>query len=95
MRQLSWGQRAKRDLEKIQDFWLPEDPDFVGTLLTSILRSGRFLIETPGAGSPVDKSGLRKWRLGRTPYLIFYRVSKHEVRIVRVRHEHENWQPRP
>lgn len=96
MRRLSWSHSARRDLEAIESRWISERPDFVAELFAAARESIDFLGETPGAGSPVGSTKLRKWRIGRTPYLMLYRFTRDAVLVLRVYHDHQNWRgPRP
>lgn len=95
MRELAWSLQARRDLEGIRDFLVEGRPDLWLELLIEAKASTDFLLETPGAGSPIEISGLRKWRIGKTPYLIFYRFSKREVRIIRIHHASQDWRVAP
>jgi toxin ParE1/3/4 len=95
LKRLSWAEKASRDLDAIEEHWLPDQPEFVLGLTAAVLESIRFLMDTPGAGSPVDVGSIRKWRLGRTHYLLLYRFTRSELRILRIHHEHEDWKPTP
>jgi plasmid stabilization system protein ParE len=91
VRRVSWAQQARRDVDEIKDHWIDERPDYVGEVLAGTQAALRLLIETPGLGSPVGLRDYRRWRIGRTPYLIFYRFDRRELRVLRVRHERQNW----
>lgn len=94
MRRLIWSESARHDLELIESYLLREKPEYYADLLSLTRQSARFLLETPGAGSPIEASGLRKWRIDRTPYLMVYHFTRHELRILRVHHESQDWRPR-
>lgn len=90
MRTLIWSRASQRDLQDIQAFWRRRDPSLIVQLFVETQRATEFLLETQGAGAPAG-TDLRKWRIGRTPYLLFYRVDDLALRIVRVFHERQNW----
>jgi plasmid stabilization system protein ParE len=91
MRIVEWSARALRDVGSIEDFWMERDPQLISDLATATGEALDFLLTTPGAGTPFEQSGLRKWKIGRTPFLLFYRFDRHRLRITRVRHEREDW----
>jgi plasmid stabilization system protein ParE len=45
-----------------------------------------FLSENPNAGYKLPHSRLRRFPIGPFPYLMYFRSSKYEVRIIRIRH---------
>lgn len=91
MRRVSWAQQARRDVAEIRDHWINERPDYVAEVLAGSHAGLRLLIENPGLGSPVGVKDYRRWRVGRTPYLIIYRFDRRELRVLRVRHDRQNW----
>jgi toxin ParE1/3/4 len=66
-------------------------PDYAKRVLGEAIAAGRMLLRHPHAGPVVDDSGLRKWRVARTPYILFYRPTETELRIVRVIHAAQDW----
>jgi plasmid stabilization system protein ParE len=78
-------------MDAIEAYWMSRDPSMVSDLASAAKQSLDFLSATPGAGAPLEQSGLRKWRVGRTPFLFFYRFDRQFVRVIRVRHEREDW----
>jgi toxin ParE1/3/4 len=91
MRIVEWSARALLDIDDIEGFWIKTDPQLIADLATATGEALDFLLMTPGAGTPFEQSGLRKWKVGRTPFLLFYRFGRHHLRITRVRHEPEDW----
>ena len=82
---------ALRDLERIERYWVPRDPPLYRDLTEALERALDFLLDTPFAGSMVEKSNVRKWRIGRTPFLLFYRIKPDLLFVTRIRHQHQNW----
>jgi toxin ParE1/3/4 len=66
--------------------------DFAKRVLAEAIAAGRMLLQYPQAGPVIDDSGLRKWRVAKTPYILFYRPTETELRIVRVIHAAQDWQ---
>jgi toxin ParE1/3/4 len=91
MNDLIWSERSVEDLQAIRRFWVPRDPNLVVALDHELASALAFILENPRAGSSVGRSERRKWRVGRTPFLLFYTFRSGSVRIGRIRHERENW----
>jgi toxin ParE1/3/4 len=90
VKRLSFAEQARRDLRDIESYW-KERADLVEAFYAAVRDATHFLMETPAAGAPVDPTGLRKWRVGRTPFLLLYRATQSELRIFRVVHRSQNW----
>ena len=76
----------------IDSYYQSFSPDFAKRVLAEAIAAGRMLLRHPQAGPVIDDSGLRKWRVPRTPYILFYRFTDTELRIVRVIHAAQDWQ---
>lgn len=81
---------AERDLDAAEAYWLKRDPALYRSLTVALEEAVAFLRQTPGAGSPTGNQR-RKWRIGRTPYLLLYDVNDDALRLLRIRHQSENW----
>ena len=92
--QLRWALRARRDLFDIADHYAEIDSDIADQMLLRIETAPLLLTEHPFAGPPVDDSALRKWAVRKTPYLLFYRVTRTAVEIARVVHAASDWRLR-
>ena len=90
MRRLVFADPAKQDIADIESYWREREDLIVG-FYNAVREATDFLLETPGGGPPIDGSHRRNWRLGRTPFLIIYRVARTELRILRVVHQSRNW----
>jgi len=95
MRQLIWSPTAQADLAAIDDFLYDEDPDFADRVALSSVRSARFLLDWPFAGSQWGDGGQRKWRVKQTPYILIYRPVDDAIVILRVLHERQDWSIEP
>ncbi|WP_162233294.1 type II toxin-antitoxin system RelE/ParE family toxin [Sphingomonas sp. Leaf33] len=82
---LQWASSALTDLASIDQYHRQDHIDVADELTERIISAARFLSATPMAG-PVSPGGNRKWRVAGTPYIIFYRPSSRQVRILRVLH---------
>lgn len=92
MRQVRWSPGARSDMSDIDSYYQSFSSDFAKRALAEAIAAGRMLLRHPQAGPVIDDSGLRKWRVPRTPYILFYRSTETELRIVRVIHAAQNWQ---
>ena len=90
MTRAKWTGPAQADLASIDSWHRSRDPVSAARLGSEALLGARLAAQTPGLGSPTEL-GLRKWKVGRTGYLLFYREVSGGVEIVRMRHERENW----
>ena len=88
-----WTTSARIDLARIDDYYSNVDLEFANRTARNAVAAARFLAENPFAGPAVKGTPYRKWRVGDSPFLLFYRVEKAAIRVVRVRHHREDWQP--
>ena len=91
---LVWGPRARRDLHELI-VCIGEDSVQAAALVAArILESAELLLEVPQAGRPGRVAGTRELVVLRTPYLLVYRITKRNVRILRVYHGARRWPSR-
>jgi toxin ParE1/3/4 len=92
LRHLDWTARAKADLADVLRYYNDVDFALGESLFVRIITAPAPLLDQPGIGSPTRKSGIRKWRVKRTPFLLFYRLRKDgALQILRVRHAAQDW----
>lgn len=91
MRQLIWSGAAYQDLLAIVEYYHPIDPGLPGLLLSRIQEAPLILLDHPEIGAPTSVRSVRKWRVGNTPFILFYSAGRERVEIKRVRHAAENW----
>ena len=87
-----FSKRSIDDLENIRD-WLKREasPDVAADQITKLLASLRYLQDFPEI-APVESEAVRRKSVRNAPYLIFYRISKSSITIVRIRRNREDWQ---
>jgi toxin ParE1/3/4 len=92
MRKIIWSESGQRDLVRING-WLQRErsAEFAMRTLSEIRFRCKFLTDFPHGGAPLA-DGLRKLRVPNTGYIIIYMLSHDSTKIVRVFHEHEDWQ---
>ena len=86
-----WTARALRDLAALRAYIsqdnLPAAERQVEFVLAAVAGLGRF----PDIGRPGRRSGTREIVIGRTPYLVPYRVRGELVEVLRVLHGRQRW----
>lgn len=92
MIKVQWSQAANDDLLHNADSLFLVDFDLADQLLTAADRASDFLALTPHAGSLVDVTGLRKWRLGQLPFALLYSLNAERLVVLRVIHLRSDWQ---
>ncbi|WP_231728089.1 type II toxin-antitoxin system RelE/ParE family toxin [Sphingopyxis sp. H050] len=90
-----WTTSARIDLARIDDYYSALDLEFADRAARNAVAAAHFLVENPFAGPIVDGTSYRKWRVTNSPFLLFYRIEKAAIRIVRIRHYREDWQTLP
>ncbi|HKX23403.1 MAG TPA: type II toxin-antitoxin system RelE/ParE family toxin [Rhizorhapis sp.] len=88
---MKWSRLAQADLAQIDEYYQAGDPDFADLIGHEAIRAARFLLANPDAGVRTGLGEVRKWPVPNTPYLLFYRRDGSDIRILRVRHNRQNW----
>jgi toxin ParE1/3/4 len=78
--------RAATQIEEALDYIEAESPQGANQMRERIATLFRLLVQHPYAGQATDLLGVRRLTVSPYPYLIFYRVTDHEVIVQRVRH---------
>lgn len=87
--------RAQDDFNIIYRQALDDDARYALNLVSVLEKAIARLPELPQIGAPVGSADHRKWRLGRTPFLIIYRAGDQGLHILRVLHERQDWSIEP
>lgn len=95
MSQVDWAQSAVDDLDAIRRYLAQIDAQLADDLIARIVLSTDILLDHPAAGAAIGYRRWRRWRVRRTPYLLIYEPVAGGLRIVRVRHEREDWLVEP
>jgi toxin ParE1/3/4 len=90
MKQCLFSPRARKDFDEILDFIGEADPDSALDFVTRLQLMCDQLAQMPGMGRKRDDlaKGLRCFPVEK--YLIFYRIVKSDIEIVRVLHGSRN-----
>ena len=92
---VTWSLRAQGDFNIIYRQALDDDARYALNLVSALEKAIARLSEYPQIGTPVGSADHRKWRLGRTPFLMIYRTSQQGLHILRVLHERQEWSIAP
>lgn len=82
---------ALRDLRSIEAYTTKQDPQIFVDLNTALRSAVEFVTNHVNAGTPTEQAGVRKWRIGHTPFLMFYSSYDDLLFIRRIRHQREDW----
>jgi plasmid stabilization system protein ParE len=91
LKRLIWSHPARRDLFRIAAEAGELDPDLPLMLLGRVEEAPLALLEYPGIGSPIGHSGLRKWPVHKTPFILVYADRGETVEVRRVLHAASDW----
>jgi addiction module RelE/StbE family toxin len=80
-----WSPSALRQLVRIFDYLADFNPRSAAEVFKSLIETGDDLANFPQRGRLVRNSDMREL-MTAYPYIIRYRVTRDEVRILRVRH---------
>ena len=89
LRRLIWSPRAQRDLFDIASYYDGIDPTLTNEMLDLIEAAPAPLLDFPLLGA-ASTGGSRKWRVPRTPFLLFYDPLDDAIEIVTVTHVRSN-----
>jgi toxin ParE1/3/4 len=83
--------RADLDIHEALDFCIADSVPAAQRLLAALEKAFTHIQRAPGTGSPrwghaLDIPGLRAWRCGKHPHLVFYVAHFHRIEIWRVLH---------
>ena len=91
MKVVRWSLLAQADLAGIDDYYHRLSVGFASRVGTEAIDAALFLADHPEAGQAVPGSPYRKWRVRKTPYILFYRFDGTTLRVVRLIHASRNW----
>jgi addiction module RelE/StbE family toxin len=93
MPRLIWTPAALRDLTRLRDFLVANNPIAAERAIATIRQGVRLLADHPEIGRPAEDMplGFREWPIGfgAGGYIAVYRIDAKEVVILTVRHGKE------
>ena len=79
------------DFDQAQTYIAKENPFAAQAMAERIVQASRRLCDSPEIGAPGLEHGTRHWIVGRTPYMLVYRIRDDSIEILRVWHGRRNW----
>lgn len=86
MTEIRWAKLAQNDVSRIHRYYRDEGVDIAIEIVERIVSATRILSDLPQAGPLTLRGDRRKWRVPGTRYMLFYRLERDHVRILRVLH---------
>ncbi len=86
-----WTARALRDLAALRAYISQDNLPAAERQVELVLAAVPGLARFPDIGRPGRRSGTQELVVGRTPYLVPYRVRGELVEVLRVLHGRERW----
>lgn len=87
---VTWSRQAQSDFTAIYKRALEDDASYALNLVESLDAALTRLANFPRLGTPVGSHGHRKWRLGKTPFLLIYADEDRGLHILRVYFERQD-----
>jgi len=88
---LVWTARALRDLASARDYIAVDSPSAARRQVELIFKAAEILTRFPETGRPGRIVGTRELIVGRTPYIIPYRLGDGVVELLGVQHGRQRW----
>jgi toxin ParE1/3/4 len=92
--QIVWSAAAIRDFAAIRDYIAADNPRAAERQIRLILTAIAGLVDFPAIGRPGRVRETRELVVGRTPYLVAYRMREGVIEIARVLHARQRWPDR-
>jgi toxin ParE1/3/4 len=86
-----WTAPALRDLRSARATIAAEQPDAAERQVVRVLNAVESLRRFPELGRPGRRPGTPELVVGRTPYLVPYRLRREVIEILRVLHGRQRW----
>ena len=86
-----WTDLAIRDLASARDYIAQDSPAAARGQIQHILTAVEVLPRFQQSGRPGRRPGTRELVVGRTPYLVPYRLRGEEIQVLRVLHGRRAW----
>ena len=87
---VDWSQAARRDILRITAFYRAIDPQLSIDMRLRIEAAPTTLLDNPGIAPEVAGS-TRKWKIKKTPLLLFFVSDGRTLKVKGVKHEREDW----
>jgi toxin ParE1/3/4 len=91
---LLWGRLARRDLNELIAYIAADSVQTAELVAERILKAAELLPAMPRSGRTGRVPGTRERVVGRTPYILAYRIESGQIRILRVYRGARKWPTR-
>jgi toxin ParE1/3/4 len=88
---VDWSQRARRDLRELIAYIAEDTVQGAELVAARILKSAELLTDMPRSGRIGRAPETRERVVGKTPYILVYRIISGRIRILRVYHSARKW----
>ncbi len=88
---LLWTSLALSDLDNILKYFSEKDETITINLAKAFDKAISNIENFPEIGMLGRKEQTRELFLSQYPYVIIYRINKHNIEIVRLLHTHQQW----
>lgn len=88
---VKWTRRALREQDAAFEWIVTENPRAAAEVIDRLWAATRHLSEQPGIGRPGRVDGTRELVVGRTPYIVVYRIGPEQIEILAVLHHARDW----
>jgi plasmid stabilization system protein ParE len=89
-----WTARALRHLRAVRAHIAVDRPDAADTQVMRIAKAVENLMSFPELGRPGRRTETRELVVGRTPYIVPYRLRGETIEILAVLHGRQRWPDR-
>jgi addiction module RelE/StbE family toxin len=86
-----WTARALHDLAALRAYIARDRPVAAERQVERVIAAAARLVDFPESGRPGRRAGTRELVVGRTPYLVPYRIRDDLIEVLRVLHGRQRW----
>ena len=86
-----WTAAALGDLRALRAYIAHDKPTAAVQQVEHILAAVDGLMRFPESGRPGRRAGMRELVVGKTPYIVAYRLRGQAIEIIRVLHGRQRW----
>lgn len=90
---LEWTPRARAQQRAAIEYIAQDNPAAALSQLDEIEKQTDMLSQNPEIGRKGRKQGTRELVIGRTHFVVVYRIGAARIEILRVLHTSQNWTP--
>ncbi len=86
-----WLDSALFDLRSLAAYISTDNPAAAKQQVLRIISDSKFLTKFPRMGRTGRCKNTREWIVGKTPYIVAYRIRGKTIEILRVMHGNRQW----